>query len=82
MLILESTWYYATFLFLSRKKLRSATDPAEGISAGLVSAMINVAGLLLLFCLDRLPSNWLSAIVTLVTILCTGMLAKVSPCPN
>lgn len=44
--------------------------------------MINVAGLLLLFCLDRLPSNWLSAIVTLVTILCTGMLAKVSPCPN
>ena len=50
---------------------------SEGISAGLVSATINLAGLLLLACLDHVPSDWLSGMVTLITVLCAAMFAPI-----
>ena len=50
---------------------------SEGISAGLVSAAINLAGLGLLAGLDRVPSDWLSAMVTLVAVVCAALFAPV-----
>ncbi len=50
---------------------------SEGISAGLVSATINLAGLVLLVWLDHVPSDWLSAMVTLVTMLCAALFGPV-----
>lgn len=50
---------------------------SEGISAGLVSAAINLAGLVLLACLDYVPSDWLSGMVTMVTILCAALFGPV-----
>lgn len=54
------------------------TYPAsEGISAGLVSGMINVAALVLLMMLDKLPPDWLSGLVTLTVLMCAGLLVCV-----
>eukprot|EP01052_Picozoa_sp_SAG31_P001388 SAG31_NODE_47_length_30979_cov_41.708841_22_plen_190_part_00 len=54
------------------------TYPAsEGISAGLVTAMINLAGLALLALLDAIPPDWLSAIVTLTVLLCAILIVRV-----